>query len=203
MALEFNTMSRRGQWGVIIGLCAAMVGAFYYYIWQSNQEVIVRVNNEIAQGTMEIERTRRIAAQLPELEKELELLASRLEVLRIILPEQRQTDLLLRRVEAAASDSNLDVTRTSFEDPVPHDFYAEAPFSMDVRGTYHNLALFFERIGKFARIINIDQVSISALEGSAGNTIQAACTAKTFFFLEEEAAEGSTPANAQSSSDQP
>lgn len=188
MALEFNTMSRRGQWGIVLILCLVMVVVFYIYVWQGNSESITRVQSEIVNAEMEISRTQQIAARLPELLAELDRLEARLDTLSIILPPAAETDELLRRVEAAASDSNLDVLRTSFEDPIPHDFYAEKPFSLDIRGTYHNLARFFDRVGKFARIINIDQVNVTTLEDGGGDSIQASCTAKTFFFLEEEAA---------------
>ena len=188
MALEFSTMSRRGQWGVILALCVVMAVVFYIYVWQSNAESLTRVRVEIAAARLEINRTQRIAERLDELLADLERLEARLETLSIILPPAAETDELLRRVEAAASDSNLDVLRTSFEDPIPHDFYAEKPFSLDVRGTYHNLARFFDRVGKFARIINIDQVNIFALDAAGSDSIQASCTAKTFFFLEDEAA---------------
>ena len=188
MALDFSTMSRRGQWGVILALCVVMAVVFYIYIWQSNAESLTRVRAEISAARLEINRTQRIAERLDELLADLERLEARLETLSIILPPAAETDELLRRVEAAASDSNLDVLRTSFEDPIPHDFYAEKPFSLDVRGTYHNLARFFDRVGKFARIINIDQVNISALDAAGTDSIQASCTAKTFFFLEDEAA---------------
>jgi type IV pilus assembly protein PilO len=188
MAVDFSTMSRRGQWGVILFVCVAMTVAFYMYVWQGNAEDFTRVRAQIATARMEINRTEIIAARLPELQAELARLESRLDTLSIILPPAAETDELLRRVEAAASDSNLDVLRTSFEDPIPHDFFAEKPFSLDVRGTYHNLARFFDRVGKFARIINIDQVNISALDEVGSDSIQASCTAKTFFFLEKEAA---------------
>jgi len=188
MALDFSTMSRRGQWGVILALCVVMAVVFYIYIWQSNAESLTRVRAEISAARLEINRTQRIAERLDELLADLERLEARLETLSIILPPAAETDELLRRVEAAASDSNLDVLRTSFEDPIPHDFYAEKPFSLDVRGTYHDLARFFDRVGKFARIINIDQVNISALDAAGTDSIQASCTAKTFFFLEDEAA---------------
>jgi type IV pilus assembly protein PilO len=197
MALDFSTMSRRGQWGVILFVCVTMVVVFYMYVWKGNAENITRVRAEIAMATLEINRTQIIAERLPELLAELERLESRLDTLSIILPPAAETDELLRRVEAAASDSNLDVLRTSFEDPIPHDFYAEKPFSLDVRGTYHNLARFFDRVGKFARIINIDEVNIAALDAAGNDSIQASCTAKTFFFLEDEAAAAVEAAAAQ------
>jgi len=188
MAFEFGTMSRRGQWGVIAFVCVAMSVVFYIYVWQGQAENLTRVQAEISAAELEIRRTQEISARLPELQEELAVLEARLDTLSIILPAAAETDELLRRVEAAASDSNLDVLRTAFEDPIPHDFYAEKPFSLDVRGTYHNLARFFDRVGKFARIINIDQVNITALDQGGNDSIQASCTAKTFFFLEDAAA---------------
>lgn len=187
MALEFSAMSRRGQWSVIAGLCLAAMVVFYIYVWSANQDRIRQVSSQISQLEMEIQRTRVVAAQLPELEAELERLEQRLEVLMHILPEALETDQLLRRVQAAASDSNLNIRRATFQDPIPQEFYAEYPIALELSGTYHNLARFFDRIGKFARIINVDQVTVQAFQGAGVETVQAACTAKTFFFLEEPA----------------
>ena len=185
MALDFGDMSRRGQWMVIGGVCAVMAGAFYYYVFSPNQERVGYLRGQIASIRNEIQRTRQIAEQLGELQAELEGLESRLATLKNILPEMQESDFLLRIVQRAASDSNLQIRRFTWEDDVLHDFYAETPLELDVTGTYHNLALFFDRISKFARIITVGQVSIEALTDGTGS-IQSTFTASTFFFLPEE-----------------
>ena len=67
--------------------------------------------------------------------------------------------------------------------------YAEIPYRLVAEGTYHNLALFFDRVSKFPRIINISEISIrSKTPPEPGATITAECTATTFVLQEAPAA---------------
>jgi Tfp pilus assembly protein PilO len=56
---------------------------------------------------------------------------------------------------------------------------------MDLEGSYHNLGLFFDRISKFARIINIGSINIKAKDKPEPNaTIDITCVATTFVLVE-------------------
>jgi type IV pilus assembly protein PilO len=186
MAFDFNTMSKQGQWGVIGFFCAALAGVFYYYIWSPNAVLETRLRTEIGEIQLENQRTRQVADQLPQLEIELGEAEAQLATLSNILPEEQQTDALLRSLQQAASESNLAIRRTNFPAPIMHDFYAEMPMELDLVGTYHDLALFFDRISKFGRVVTVGQITIRTLAEEA-YTIQATCTASTFFFLPEVA----------------
>ena len=186
MALEFNQMSKQGQWGVIGILCAAILGAFYYFIWAPQAERANILDAQIVQMRIDNERTREIADQLPQLEAEVAAMEDQLETLRHILPEASETDALLRRLQSAAADTNLELQRTDYQPPVLHDFYAEQPIQLEVLGTFHDLARFFDRVSKFGRIVTVGRVSISAVTDGGPNTIQSQCTASTFYFLPED-----------------
>ena len=79
---------------------------------------------------------------------------------------------------------DLDIRDLAFRDPVPYEFYAESPIELELVGSFHDLARFFDRIGKFSRIINIDEVDITASGGDVG-TVSATVTAMTFIFLDD------------------
>ena len=67
-----------------------------------------------------------------------------------------------------------------------HDFYAEVPFSIELEGTYHNIALFFERVAKLPRIVNIGSMEIDVSGRSGGDTVlKVVGMATTFRFLNE------------------
>ena len=51
---------------------------------------------------------------------------------------------------------------------------------MDVEGDYHDLGVFFDRISKYSRIINVSGVTISALSGA--HSIKSSFTATTFVY---------------------
>ena len=101
------------------------------------------------------------------------------------LPEQQQVDTLLRSLQLSATDMNLEIDRFDPQPEVIHDFYAEVPIQLDLVGNYHDLARFFDRVSKFGRVVTIGEVTIRALaaDASPGNTIEATCTASTFYFL--------------------
>ena len=90
-----------------------------------------------------------------------------MESLRAVLPEQRDVANLLRQIQDLAIRSNLTIQGFTpqpvapRELPAPHE---EWPIRLQFEGTYHNVGLFFDRISKLSRIINVSGVSIRALE---------------------------------------
>ncbi len=69
---------------------------------------------------------------------------------------------------------------------VTRELHAEWPISLELDGTYHNLAAFFDRLGHFARIVNVTGLSVKGKEkGDTKSTISASCVATTFVLLEK------------------
>ncbi len=71
----------------------------------------------------------------------------------------------------------------------------EWPISVSVDGRYHDLAILFNRLSNFSRIINVEQISIVALNPQIEKTISADFVAKTFVYV-EPADETPAPAGA-------
>ena len=60
---------------------------------------------------------------------------------------------------------------------------------MQVVGNYHQLGLFYDRISKYARIINVEDVRINPnMDRKVKATIRADFVAKTYIYKEEKAA---------------
>jgi type IV pilus assembly protein PilO len=55
-----------------------------------------------------------------------------------------------------------------------------------VRGGYHQVATFFDRVGQLDRIVNVSEISMKSpkLEGRS-LVVETACSAVTFRFLDE------------------
>jgi type IV pilus assembly protein PilO len=69
----------------------------------------------------------------------------------------------------------------------PEEFYARVPLELTMLGSYHNVAVFFDKISKLDRIINILNFSMGDVEYTGGDTVmKASCLATTFRFLETE-----------------
>ena len=57
---------------------------------------------------------------------------------------------------------------------------------LDDRGGLADLGLFLDRVSKYARVINVDNLAISAAGGVPEKTINATFTATTFVYDERE-----------------
>ena len=109
------------------------------------------------------------------------------------LPSRKEVDDLLRKVQQLAAESSLDVLRFRPEATRPQDFYAEWPITLDLDGSYHNLAYFFDRLSRLSRIVNVSNLTIEAKQDpTISSTISASCTATTFVFI-EQLGEGTSP----------
>jgi type IV pilus assembly protein PilO len=133
--------------------------------------------------------------QLPKFREEVHQLELELDKLLRILPTRRNTPELLRRIRALAEQGDFDLARFTPGNFSDRDFYSEWPIAIELAGTYHNLALFFDRVGRFSRIINIENLRISALRPQTPTrTIGASFIAKTFIYKEETPRPAPAPA---------
>jgi type IV pilus assembly protein PilO len=137
----------------------ASVGYWHFFLkgaWQERS----RAEAELARVKAEAEQTRRVAAQRPALEHEVQLLQARLNRALLQLPEEKEIPSLLTRIARLGRETDLEVSLFKPGNPVAKEFYSELPIQLKVLGTYHNLGTLFERLGRLDRIINVGDVSI-------------------------------------------
>ncbi len=180
--------------GVGAVLVVALVAVGYYVKFQQMGLEIKRQEGALTELEKKIKEGEAAKRQLPQFNEEVERLEVELEKLLRILPSRRGTEDLLRRVRALTEQGDFHLQRFNPRPPNPlDDFYSEWPIEIELEGTYHNLALFFDRISRFSRIINIEDLKIRPL-GRGGedslHTIGARFTAKTFLANEQEEEEG-------------
>ncbi len=167
----------------IIGVL--LYGVFWYFFYSPMQTE--RDNKTATKRNLqaEVDNAKTTAARLPEFRREVERKEATLQALSRILPSQKEVDDLLRKVQQLAAESSLNVLRFKPEATKPQNFYAEWPISLDLDGSYHNLAYFFDRLSRLSRIVNVSNLKVDAKrEPSIASTITASCTATTFVFIE-------------------
>lgn len=181
MGRAFGRWPWFGQVGVVVASCLVALVAFAL-LWEAPQrETLVAQRALLETRLRDAERARRAAGSLPALDAAVEELEGRLARLRTRLPARRDAAALLRRLEAAARRSNLTLRAFVPQAPAEQSWYAEWPIRLELAGTYERLLLFFESVGGFDRIINLQDITIRALDPSRPDeTIAAECTATTF-----------------------
>ncbi len=166
-------------------LGAILYGVFFIWFHGPNQQEIADKTNQRRTLLAEVENAKTTAARLPEFRREVERKEATLQALSRILPSRKEVDDLLRKVQQLAAESSIEVLRFRPEATRPQDFYAEFPITLDLDGSYHNLAYFFDRLSRLSRIVNVSNLTIeSKRDPTISSTISASCTATTFVFIE-------------------
>jgi len=186
--MDFKNLPLWGQVTLMAVLCAGLVCVAYWAFpnFSEMQTQNAADTKRLEELQTEIRRGAAIEAKLPEFEKEIANLQKKLEDLLQILPTEPETGELLKWVKNLTDQSNLDLQRFDPGALRPVEFYREFPINMDVVGDYHDLGVFFDRISKYSRIINVDNVQIAANSSGKGS-IRSTFTATTFVYDEKGA----------------
>lgn len=153
---------------------------------QEKKARIETLKKELEGKQAEIQKGEAAAAEKAKLERDIAALELKLADLRQILPTQPELGDLLKWIKSLADQTNLDLRLFSPGALGDREFLREQPIKMDVIGNYHQLGMFFDRVGKYARIINIENVRvIPNPDRTVRATIQASFMAKTYIFRED------------------
>ena len=186
MAFQTGLEGKPWWWGFLVGVpvAAVLVGLGQWQIFGPKNQEIDKQEAKLGDLQKQITEGRAAKAKLPQFREELRRLELELDKLLRILPARRNTEGLLRQIRALTEQGDFDLKRFTPGGLTDREFYREWPIAINLDGTYHNLALLFDRIGRFSRIINIDNLSISAKSGRSRYTIGASFRAKTFIYKE-------------------
>jgi type IV pilus assembly protein PilO len=180
--------------GVGIFVAALLAGAVHWFVFKPKQQEIAAKKVELEGLKQEIAKGRAAERKLAQFREEVKRLELELAKLLQILPSKRNTEELIKRIETLTRQGDFTLLKFTPGEFVQKDFYAEWPIDIQIQGTYHNLALFFDRMSRFSRIINVEDMSIKALDNVPGKSIAANFIAKTFIYTGEEP--GTQPAGA-------
>lgn len=197
MDISLTKLPWYAQVGAFVVLAVAGTGAFYYYYEMPLRADIAARQSQLLALHADVGKGYATAKRLPEFRSQVTELEGRLENLKSVLPDEKDAADLLRRLQTVATQSNLTIKGFKPAPIVTKQLHAEWPITLDLDGTYHNLALFFDRVGKFTRIINISGVSIKGKsKPDRESTINASCVATTFVLLDKQALAKKPSANA-------
>jgi type IV pilus assembly protein PilO len=186
MELTLTKLPWYAQVGAFVALAVGGCGIFYYYYEMPTRADMQVRQTQLVSLRADITRGLATAKKLPEFRTQVTDLEGRLANLKAILPEEKDAADLLNRMQAVAAQSNMTIKGFKPAPTVTKQLHAEWPIALELEGTYHNLATFFDRVGKFTRIVNITGLDVKGRDRSEGNsTITATCTATTFVLLEK------------------
>jgi len=200
MALELKSLLKL-KWYyqalIVAVVCGGLLAGFWYQFLSPIQTQIDSKNTRVGELQTLVAKSEAHQKELAKIKKEVLDLEAKLEMLRAVLPLEKETDQIFRSVQLQAGASGLKVSRVTLKSTIDHDVYTEYPMDLDVTGTYHNVATFLDRIRQLPRIVNISGLKLQsrASEGDQAfvSSVSAAYTATTFVYKDEPIASAAPP----------
>jgi type IV pilus assembly protein PilO len=157
--LKLPLYQRAAMLAVIVVL---VIAAFVWFLWLPEFERAGELEQEVGRLEAELVQKQKIANNLEKFKREFAKLEQTLEEALTQLPNQKEIPGLLTSLATLARDSGLDVVSFTPRGEVPKGFYAEVPASLDLVGTYHQVAKFSEAVSQLSRIVNLGSLDLSA-----------------------------------------
>ena len=174
--------------GVVSGLLVAIVGGYWTMSYQPAQEQRAEFVVKSQELQRKLNNARSVANNVPGFEAEVAGLERDLDLALKQLPNRKQFEDLLQDISTAGKKVGVQIKSIDREKEVRRDFYAEVPFKLEIEGTYHDLARFFEMVASLPRIVNVGAMNIKVdRESMTATTLQVTGMATTFRFLSDEA----------------
>ncbi|HEY2384253.1 MAG TPA: type 4a pilus biogenesis protein PilO [Terriglobia bacterium] len=203
MALELKNLAKMKwyyQVVIVAGICGALLGGVWYQFLSPIQDDIDQRTKQVADLQATIAKSVQQQKELAKIKKDAMDLQVKLDMLKMILPLEKETDQIFRSVQQLATGSGLTVSRVAPRPTIDHEIYTEYPIDLEVTGTYHNVGQFLDRIRQLPRIVNISGLRLQsrASTGDAAfvSSVSATYTATTFVYKDEPIASAAPPPKA-------
>ena len=200
MAVDFKDLAKL-KWYyqvlIVAGVCGGLLAGFWYqFLTPIGADIQTRMNT-IDELQKTIAKSLQQQKQLAEMKKQAIELQAKLDMLKSVLPLEKETDQIFRAVQQQATASALRILRVTPRVTVDHEVYTEWPIDMEIVGTFHNVGIFLDRIRQLPRIVNLTglRMNVRAAEGDQAATASIGATyiATTFVYKEEGIASTAPP----------
>jgi type IV pilus assembly protein PilO len=175
--------------GLLVGVAVGvgLLVALHFWQFKPMKEDIARQRVQLGELQGKIREGKSAQERLPQFRQEVRRLELELDKLLRILPARLNTEGILRNVRTLAEQGDFSLKSFKPGGLIPQEFYQEWPIEIAMEGTYHNLAVFFDKIGRYPRIFNIENLTVEALRDQSGtHNLSTRFTAKTFVYTPPE-----------------
>jgi len=139
----------------------------------------------LAQVQQELAKAKKNASELNDWRNKMKQKEAQYKTVMRALPEKEEIPSLLAGISQAGRDAGLEFLLFQPKPESAKEFYAEIPVDISVSGTYHQVAVFFDKVSNLPRIVNIRDIKmVPAGQKDSGGTLTTACQAVTYKFIE-------------------
>jgi len=197
--LDFNNIGNAPtpvKIGAIVGLCLLILAGGLWFDTKAQLETLDTIKAKEITLLSEFKIKANQASKLDLYKEQLAEMKATFGALLRQLPEKTDVESLIVDVSQTALANGLEVKKFQPSAEVKKGFYAELPISLQVTGTFHELASFISGVAALPRIVTIHNMRLTPVEKTKdekGNNsspsiqkLKMTSTAKTYRYLAED-----------------
>lgn len=183
---KLEKLTKPQRMGIYAATLVAILGlSVWLLLWPKHQD-IERLEQQLARVQQELVVAKKNASELNDWRNKMKQKEAKYKTVMRELPEKEEIPTLLVGISQAGRDAGLDFLLFQPKPESAKGFYAEIPVDINVSGTYHQVAVFFDKVSNLPRIVNIRDIKmIPAPQTKIVGTLNTSCQAVTYKFLEE------------------
>lgn len=169
---------------VLLVLIAVVVGVFQFMYWKPLDIEIAKLRVDLQEQERVYREQKAVADDLQTFQANTKKLEEDLRLALTQLPREKEIPTLLRDIYTLGRKSGIEFKTFQPQNEIPKKLYAEVPIKLQIVGGYHEIAVFFDRVGKLSRIVNISDLDFSGTQAKDKESqLTVNCTATTFMFM--------------------
>jgi type IV pilus assembly protein PilO len=169
--------------GGILFICALLLFAGYWFLIQGELEEYGQEQQKEVSLRETFMNKKALAVNLPAYRQQMEEMEQTFGSLLRQLPNTTEVPDLLVDITQAGLGRGLEFNLFRPEKEQPRDFYAEMPISVEVKGSYHELAQFISDVAALPRIVTFGDINITS--SGKDSKLTMAAKARTYRYLDE------------------
>ena len=171
--------------GIYVGVLAIVVALSVWLLFWPKYDRIEMLGKQLNQVKQELAKAKKNAEELNDWRNKMKQKETQYKTVMRALPEKEEIPSLIAGISQAGKDAGLEFLLFQPKPENAKDFYAEIPVDIEVSGTYHEVAVFFDKVSNLRRIVNIRNIKMASQgQGDTGGALKTICQAVTYKFIE-------------------
>ena len=179
---------------ILAVILCVIAGLYLYLFFMPQREELNFAKGELSKLTKELSESRAITRDLEKFKGQVEKLNEELKQALTQLPNEKEIPEILKNISSLGKESNLEFTLFRPKPEEPQQFYAKVPIELVALGSYHNIGIFFDKVSKLPRIINVVDFNMTRAKDTKGKSeleilLKTSCMINTYRFIEKKSEE--------------
>src|SRR4030043_1647825 len=179
---------------ILAVILAVIAGLYLYAFFLPGRNELNTSRAELSRLTKELNESKAITRELQNFKEQIAKLNEELKTALTQLPNEKEVPEILKNITSLGKESNLEFSLFRPKAEEPQQFYAKVPIELTLLGTYHNTGIFFDKVSKLPRIINVVDFNMTRAKDIKGKgetevLIKTSCLVNTYRFIEKKSEE--------------